>query len=656
MANPGSWLRTHITPRRVVWGVVAAVGVILHGGTALLRLGTFWPYPRLVDFSGFYAAAWAWRAGHAPYAMPETWLTQLMTAQRIPFRPPPIYNPPPLILLVVPLTLTPFPVAAWLWTLLNTGLALLAARWLAELAGLRGRRAWGVAALLTLTYGPLVLDMSLGQVSVVLLTCALLWLRGKDEQRLRWSSLALAVATGLKLFPVTWLGAALLSPWQARKTALRYSLAALMALALLSVVLMPTPTYDYAKDVLFGRVSSASAMPGVDDQSLLAWAVRLTQPQRFVLHGVEASAQRVVSWTPRNVVPYPAVVGVVAALLTLLGVAALAALLQAREETQRLGAWSAWLVLGLIALPHMERYNHVLLLPALAWLWGARPQRRGWVIGAYVMEGLARLTHAFAGAFPFPLAAWMTGWGLYAALLIFGVVVIESWKPTAKTPASSVGGSSLNRQKLKHKSASPSEANLKTGALTSAELPREPLPQASRKKRLAASEAEGDPAKFKPEIEVQKVFKAIGKQRPTPKARAETGPNEQTPAIGDAQALESNEGFKREVTSARTMNDRQDLASLKTGLPYNTLPGLVVPELLQNLLRSAALPLLNDAPLRESYELGTYAFESLPLHDSQKQPGVMAHAQIEILPLNDAPSRPTNEGDKFKLEQLPLND
>lgn len=655
MANSGRWLRAPFTPRLVVWGVLAAVGVVLHGGTALLRLSTFWPYPRLVDFSGFYAAVWAWRAGYTPYTMPDTWLTQLMMAQRIPFRPPPIYNPPPLILLVLPLTLVPFPVAAWLWTLLNTGLALLAARWLAELAGLRGRRAWGVAALLTLTYGPLVLDMSLGQVSVLLLTCALLWLRGKDEQRLRPSALALALATGLKLFPVTWLGAALFSPWQARKTALRYSLATLMALALLSVVLMPTPTYDYAKHVLFGRVSSAAATPGVDDQSLLAWATRLTQPQHFVIHDVEASAQRVVSWTPRNAVPYPAVAGMVTALLTLLGVSALAAMLQAREETQRLGAWSAWLVLGLIALPHMERYNHVLLLPALAWLWGTRPQRRGWVIGAYTMEGLARLTHAFAGALPFPAAAWMSGWGLYAALLTFAVVIVESRKlPTWRSERIA------NMQDLKSSTkptSSVTNSSFKTHNVTGlvqTPLLRQSALQTRPIKRLTTSASAS--AKSKMDAESQKHLKSIIAPAWSGKRPLPADPNMQSHAIGDEQALAGNQSFKRTATSPRETDDTQDLAGFKTRLSYNSLPGLAPPDLLQNLFRIPAWSLLNDAPLWDNYALGAYPLADLPLHDAQEQPNLAMYEQFVTLPLNDAPTPAEAEADTFKLDQGPLND
>jgi len=401
------------------WLALALLGLILHGGTAMLRLGSFWPYPRLLDFSGFYAAAWAWRAGLSPYALPEGWLTALMRTQAIPFRPPPIYNPPLLVLLLQPLTLVPFPLAAWLWVALNVGLALLSAGWLAELAGIRSKSGKALVALLVLTYGPLWLDVSLGQLSVLLLTCALLWLRAVDARRLTPSALALGLASGVKVFPLYWLGAALFAR---RWRALAAGLAAVVLLLALSWVLAPEANRIYWGEALGGRLSSSASQPGVDDQSLLAWAMRLTQPQTFTSASLDAHSRIQISWEPRVSIS-PVVVGMmVAALLLVLGLLSVWQVWRAAGEEQR-GAWTLWLLLGLIGLVHVERYNHVLLLPALAWLWGARPQRRGRVILAYVLEGLGRLTHAFALYLSFPWAAWASGWGLYAALVTFGLMM-----------------------------------------------------------------------------------------------------------------------------------------------------------------------------------------------------------------------------------------
>ncbi len=395
------------------------LGLILHGGTAFLRLGIFWPFPRLLDFSGFYAAAWAWREGLSPYALPEDWLIELMRTQALPFHPPPIYNPPLLVLLLQPLTLVRFPLAAWLWLALNVALALLSAGWLAELAGIRSRRGKILVVLLVLSYGPLWLDVSLGQLSVLLLTCALLWLRAVDARRLTPSALALGLASGVKAFPLYWLGAALFTR---RWRALVAGLVAVALLLGLSWAIAPEANRIYWGAAFGGRLSSSTSQPGVDDQSLLAWAMRLTQPQSFTSAGLDPHVRIQISWEPRVSIS-PGVVGMmVAALLLVLGLLSVWHVWRAAEEEQR-GAWALWLVLGLIGLVHMERYNHVLLLPALAWLWGARPQRRGWVILVYVLEGLGRLTHAFVLLLPFPWAAWASGWGLYAALLTFGLMV-----------------------------------------------------------------------------------------------------------------------------------------------------------------------------------------------------------------------------------------
>lgn len=409
------WVRTHPW-----WSALLLVGLVLHGGTALLRLERFWPYPKQVDFAGFYAAAWAWRSGLPSYGPPEAWLKALMDAQNIPFLPPPIYNPPVMVFLILPFTLVPFPLAAWLWTGLNVGLALLDAVWLSELAGLKQRWQTLLVALLVLSFGPLVLDVSLGQVSVLLLTLALIWLRHVDGPRRRWGAAAVALAGGIKVFPLYWMGVYLFKrAWW--KTAIA-AIGVTLCLGALSLSLAPQASADYVSGQFSGRLSASAQMPGVDDQSLLAWMLRLTQPQQVTLHGLVADDQVTVTWMPRVTMPQGVVTisaGLILAIISLMTGFAI----WRNTDTKRVGAWSLWLLLGLLALPHMERYNHVLILPALAWLWGNAPRWRGWVLAVYVMEGLARLTHTFASALPFPWAAWMSGWGLYAALITWGLLI-----------------------------------------------------------------------------------------------------------------------------------------------------------------------------------------------------------------------------------------
>src|SRR5512136_2203736 len=95
-----------------LWLAVAGAGLVIHVGTALLRISTFFPYPKLLDFSGFYASAWAIRQGLSPYNLTSAWLQALQVERTVPLTPPPIFNPPFWPWLLQPLTWFSFPVAA----------------------------------------------------------------------------------------------------------------------------------------------------------------------------------------------------------------------------------------------------------------------------------------------------------------------------------------------------------------------------------------------------------------------------------------------------------------------------------------------------------------------------------------------------------------
>lgn len=43
--------------QRWLWAILGVAGALIHFGTALLRLNTFFPYPNLMDFAAFYAGA-----------------------------------------------------------------------------------------------------------------------------------------------------------------------------------------------------------------------------------------------------------------------------------------------------------------------------------------------------------------------------------------------------------------------------------------------------------------------------------------------------------------------------------------------------------------------------------------------------------------------
>ena len=71
-----------------------ALGLIIHAGTALLRLETFFPFPRVWDFVNYYVGAWALRLGQSPYNTPPEFLARLRDEAALPFLPAGLINPP----------------------------------------------------------------------------------------------------------------------------------------------------------------------------------------------------------------------------------------------------------------------------------------------------------------------------------------------------------------------------------------------------------------------------------------------------------------------------------------------------------------------------------------------------------------------------------
>jgi len=480
------------------WLAIAGAGFVAHVGTAVLRLSTFFPSPKLLDFAGFYASAWAIRQGLSPYNLSLEWLQSLQTAQAIPLTPPVIFNPPFWPWLLQPLTSFSFPVAATIWLLLNLALLAWATIALADIAGYghlprtergteyqprtsrqpcaerraeylehgtedrergaehqAGRRSswmiWVPLFFLLLTFGPVFLDLTLGQTSVVLLATALAI--GRSLSRLKeggtWSrwrrsgpALAAAIAGGLavgvKLFPLTWLGAL---PFLRRWRELLLMALFVVAIFVLGFVVSPTSSQEYGKYVWTERVATASKVTSVDDQALVAWLDRLVRPQTFAVSGFGVEQRTTVVWSPTWTVDARAVRWVGYALLALLMLPCLFLLLRVVPQ-QHEGAFYLWVLYGLLALLHIERYNHVLLLPAMAWLWGRTAPPGGgsgrWqrfvVVLAYALVGLSRLTHLWVMLLPAPWGPLAAGFGMYAVLLLGVAIVVSLWPSRAPIP------------------------------------------------------------------------------------------------------------------------------------------------------------------------------------------------------------------------------
>jgi hypothetical protein len=431
-------------------------------GTALLRLSTFFPTPKLLDFAGFYASAWAIRQGLSPYNLPAEWLQGLQTAQAIPLTPPVIFNPPFWPWLLQPLTSFSYPVAAFIWVLLNLALLAWATTALAHIAGYGhpARRSWTIWVplfFLVLTFGPVFLDLTLGQTSVVLLVTALAMGRslsryqpavaasrpanaastaGRSGGRLGTVSTLIAalaggLAVGVKLFPLTWLAALpLLRRWR------ELILATLLVVVILGLgfIVSPASSQVYGKYLFTERLAASSEVTSVDDEALIAWLDRLVRPQTFSVSGFGVEQRTTVVWSPPWVVDARVVRWVGYILLALLVLPCLFLLLRALPE-QYEPAFYLWVLYGLIALLHIERYNHVLLLPAMAWLWGRGRWQRIVVVVAYTLVGLSRLTHLWAMLLPAPWGPLAAGFGTYAGFLLGAAIVVNLWPSAWASPA-----------------------------------------------------------------------------------------------------------------------------------------------------------------------------------------------------------------------------
>jgi hypothetical protein len=451
------------------WLAIAGAGFVAHVGTALLRLSTFFPSPKLLDFAGFYASAWAIRQGLSPYNLSPKWLQSLQTAQNIPLTPPVIFNPPFWPWLLQPLTSFSFPVAASIWLLLNLALLAWATIALADIAGYgrlprtpgpkrgaeyqeRGteyqaarRSSWEIWVLLfflVLTFGPVFLDLTLGQTSVVLLATALAIGRSLSRQQSdgaatapRHQSLVVAIAGGLavgaKLFPLTWLAAL---PFLRRWRELILVTLLVMAILGLGFFVSPISSQEYGKYLLTERLAASSEVTSVDDQALIAWLDRLVRPQTFAVSGFGVEQRTTVVWSPPWTVDGRVVRWVGYVLLALLLLPCLVLLLRVVPE-QHEPAFYLWVLYGLIALLHIERYNHVLLLPAMAWLWGRGRWQRMVVVVAYSLVGLSRLTHLWAMLLPAPWGPLAASLGMYAVFLLGGAIVVNLWPSTWVRPA-----------------------------------------------------------------------------------------------------------------------------------------------------------------------------------------------------------------------------
>ena len=408
----------------------------MHFGTAVMRWRAFIPTPALVDFSAFYASAAAIRQGLSPYGLSADWLKALQTEMLIPGRPPVIYNPPLWPWLLQPLSALRYPSAAWLWLLCNLGLLLWVAlttyKNMAVSIHSPSRHIlpfWTAHPLaqviffcaIIITFGPVFLDLSIGQTSVLLLVMCLTigrQLRSRDSWRTSLiTALAVALAAVAKLYPAIWLASlVMMRRWKHFLVSLVVTAAALSA----GFILLPEGNREYWQQYLPQRLSSASSQVSMDDQSLVSWLDRVSRPHTYSVPGVTTSERERIVWAPIWELDPLQVQVVGYGLCALMGLPIIYLWVRS-GEVQDEGKFYLWVLTILAIFPHMERYNHALLLPAMFWLWAKGRQRL--VLAVYILAGLSRLNHVWILFLPAPWGPLASGFGLFAVIAMqWGIV------------------------------------------------------------------------------------------------------------------------------------------------------------------------------------------------------------------------------------------
>jgi hypothetical protein len=403
---------------RWVWLAYFTGAASIHLGTALLRLNSFFPFPQSLDFSSYYAGAWSARLGLSPYPWPEELLKFLAQTQALAFTPPPHNSSPLWSWLLQPITLLPFPAAATLWLFC---LLILVVGCHVMLMRMAGYHNWKIVALtlpMTLTFGPLFLNLTLGQSGIFLLLSVLLLgeILKKRSGYLAVAALVIwVVACGAKIYPVLWIGCfPLLKRWRTFITAGALCITAFGLVALLE----PKTNADYWFHFLPNQTREFAGGISVDDQSLNGFLSRVMTSNSYTLPGLDVQERQEVKWVLPWNFSAQSIRYFSLALILLLGTGIVFSWIRNNRQAPE-GILYSGMLFSLLLFPHMERYNHILALPALFWLWKQKAPYRNLAIIVYGLFGLSRLNHLWA-LLPSPLGPLATGFGLLGVLALLG--------------------------------------------------------------------------------------------------------------------------------------------------------------------------------------------------------------------------------------------
>jgi alpha-1,2-mannosyltransferase len=270
------------------------------------------------------------------------------------------------------------------------------------------------------------LTLTLGQSSLFLLMAALMVGKALRHQEVRAcviAAFALIPAVAAKLFPLVWLAAL---PWLRRWRLFIVSTVLILVVLGGSIVALPTVNRSYWCQVLPERMASLAQHPEIDDQSLTAWLVRLARPQTYRVTGLSTMRTHIVVWSSGWSLDPKVVRWAGYAFTIVLALVPLAVFFKV-GTCEREGAFYLWVLYSLLVFPHMARYNHVLILPAMAWLWGRGRQAQDLVVTVYFFAGLSRMNHLWAILLPAPWGPFASGLGLLAVCLLAGGLVAYLW-------------------------------------------------------------------------------------------------------------------------------------------------------------------------------------------------------------------------------------
>lgn len=421
--------------------ILALIGVITNFGTAVLRLDRLVPKPKLVDFASYYVAAWAYRLDSLPYPFEPDLIASLTTNEGLYLDVPTYHSTPTWAALNYPFTKLRFPIAAKLWLILLLVMLIYSAYILLRISNpsfaskRRSRQITAVAILspCVISFGPCMLSLTLGQNSIVLLPAVLLIGRTLASDKLfsAGGALGYMFASAAKVFPLMWIVPLLI---------LRRRKFVVLSLALVAVAFGATTVHRYSMSKVYwtrflpARTEKLTQNVYIDDQGLRSFIARLSQSREYSIPALDPEKRVRVIWKPAWELSSTQV-SIISGLIVLFLLGLFFALVFRKPGADPEPLLYLFAMLVLVCFPHMERYNHVLLMPAMAWLWKRGINYRTITVVAYSLVGLSRLNHLWAMLLKWPLGPVVTGGSLYALFLLCGAMLYTMWRAPSDVPA-----------------------------------------------------------------------------------------------------------------------------------------------------------------------------------------------------------------------------